>query len=112
MFLFRLIQERYLRHCATLRFGIHRNAMPERQRNGGMIAVTNGTAGIHAGIATHHAPAPASRLRIRAYQLLVFLSGNTIGIFRANVDRLAASAVELLHDMRFPAATLKRFIAE
>ena len=106
---FGLVQERHVGHRAALGLGVHHNAMPERQRNGVMVAVPHRSTGIHTRVAAHHAPSPADGFRFHAEQLGVFLLGNAVRVLRANVDRLAASAVELFHEMRFARATTERF---
>src|SRR5438552_4063454 len=107
-----LVQERHVGHPAGLGLGVHHYAMPERQRDRVMVAVTHRAASINARITAHHAPSPADGFRIHAEQLGVFLFGNAARMLRANMDRLAAGAEELLHEMRFARTTTERLVTE
>ena len=44
-----------------LGLGIHDDPMPERQRDGGVIAVTHRATGVNTCISLHHAPGPGHR---------------------------------------------------
>ena len=72
-----LVQERHVGHRAALGFGVHDDPMPERQRDGLVVAVTHRAAGINARVAAHHPPAPAGRFRLALQQGAVFLLGVT-----------------------------------
>ncbi len=104
-----LVQERHVGHRAALGLGVHHYAMPERQHDGVMVAVTHRAASINARISAHHAPSPADGFRIHAEQLGVFVFGNAVRMLRANVDRLTSGAVELFHEVRLARATTERF---
>src|SRR5437660_10278911 len=86
--------------------------MPERQRNGLVIAVTNRAASINARVAAHHLPAPSGSVWIHTQHLAVLVWSNTVRMFRANVNRLATRAVELLHEVRFARTATECFVAE
>src|SRR4051794_34768417 len=58
-----LVQERYIRHRSALGLSIHDHPMPERERNGCMVAVSHRAAHVDAGIATHYPPAPLRGFR-------------------------------------------------
>ena len=53
------IQERHPRHRSALGLSVHDDPMPERQRDGFVIAMTHRTPGIHARVPTHHSPTPS-----------------------------------------------------
>src|SRR5207247_9634242 len=77
-----------------------------------VVALARRATGIRTRVAAHHAPAPAHGFRIYAEQLGVSLFGNAVRMLRANVDRLAAGAEELLHEMRFARTTTERLVTE
>ena len=54
-----LVQERHVGHRAALGLGVHHDPMPERQRDGGMVAMTHRPACVNARV-TAASPANAS----------------------------------------------------
>src|ERR1051326_6698975 len=107
-----LVQERNVRHRATLGLGVHDDPMPERQRNGSMIAVAHSTAGIDTHVAAHDAPALVSSLPIAPQDQLVFILHHAVRLAPANVNSLAAAAIELLHNVWLASTATDRLVAE
>src|SRR5687768_15298445 len=86
--------------------------MPERQCDGGVIAVTHRATRVDARVPAHYPPTPSRSIGIATQEGAVFVRRNAVRISPTNVDHLTASAAELFHEMRFTSSTAKRFVAE
>ena len=99
-------------HRAALGLGVHDDPMPERQRDGGVVAVTHRAAGIDARVAAHHLPTPAGRVWMASQDRVILVRRHAVRMAIANVNRLATAAEEFFHEMRLARPTTERFVAE
>src|SRR6516162_6962723 len=84
------IEEGHVAHGLRLAFGVHHDLMPAAQDDRCVVWVANAALDVNAGIPPHRAPAPALRLRVATQNDLVLSFGDTVGVTRADINRLAA----------------------
>src|SRR5262245_23621846 len=107
-----LIQKRHISHRPALGFRVHQHAMPERKRDGRVIGMAACAPGVDAWVAGHNTPAPARGFRVVEQHGTIFRSGKTVRKSFADVDRLAACAVEAFHRVRLSTSTAKWLITQ
>src|SRR5206468_3052469 len=77
-----------------------------------VVGVTDAALDEDAGVATHRAPAPTSRLRVAGQDRLVLRPRDTVRMARADVDRFAARAVAELGPVRLAAVATSQWLVD
>src|SRR2546423_275060 len=107
---FDLVQERHVGHRAALALGVHDHSMPERQRNGCVIRMGNGSTGVTSRFSIHDPPAPSRGAGVVQQQGPILRRSETVRESLADIDRLTTAAVELFHNVWFACAAEERFV--
>src|SRR5437899_7711737 len=112
MFCFGLVQERHIGQRAALGLGVHDDPMPERQCDGGVVAVTHRAAGVNTRVALHYPPVPTDCVGIVLADGAILVRRDAVWITIAHANCLTARAEDLFHEMRLARSTTERFVTE
>lgn len=92
---------------------VHEHLAPVVQRDGGVVRVTHGSTGKHAGVSAHLMPDQLFGGAVTADQFVILILGDALRVLTVDIDDLASGAVELLDVVGLAATTTgERLVAQ